>query len=573
MGRGKKNKDEGKTINDADKDYGVSSPYTERRDLFVERYEVPEEFRNQQNFHNSVKSQSTPHQINISIANSALQGACRQGRFLEAWQWALEMARGGNNSDYPGFPTQFKSTASFTNLWTRLIIYTAEDIGFGNPCMIIAASALLDKDGQQFKIFQTRQEAEIEVMQFVKYVCASPKSRSTDHAAMCRFPTAERFDDLLFFQKMAQALINGDYAQSIAYGEDLLIQGYFRSKANVKNSYSKFTRSIFDNAWPGQNDVAFADNTGVLSWLAIFFALRYLQRQENQAYPSVEAILKANYNIMTKRFPFKQEGRLFQRFCIVDILDRKRVEERGLKFIPAEPDNEYWNWTQAQMEAYRVRLRDQGNLYGIPDSAYDQHTGIGKNRGREMKHFIQIKSRLRHDLPEHKELSRNFLTALLQVRYQKDTSWLPGMFAEHDQMEQYEMLVEKHPHVLYLRFTNSSNMNSQWAQAVKTGLYNPSRDGNGLQLKSKEYQNEKGKQVLEVFKLLTAYPQTRMGFIEMHRATYEETMKNYLTSNLLNSMKQMFQTEIVESTQDEANVFIYLKEDLDHQYGNVAFMY
>lgn len=568
-------------MNDVAKDYGVSSPYTEKRDSYLERSDIDPAFKQKQDFYNSVKSLKTPHQIHLNVAKSALQGAVRQGRFLEAWQWALEMSRGGNNSDYPGFPTQFKSNASFTNLWTRMIIFTAEDVGFGNPCLIIAASNLLDRAGQnvkkeeqkQFRIFQTKQEAELEVMQFIKYLCASPKSRSTDHAAICRFPTGEPFNDLTHFQKMATALVNNDYVKAIAYGEALLIQGYFRSTNGKKKHFSMFSNEIFNNAWPGQADVPFYDNTGILSWLAIFYAFRYLQKSENHAYPVVHAIIKANFNIMIKRFPFAQEGRLFQRYCIIAIIDRKRVEERGLKFIPAEPDNVYWNWNQEQMNAYRVRLRDQGNIFGVSDSAYDQHTSPGESRGREMKHFIQIKSRLRHDLPEHKDLSNNFLRGLVQVRYGFDPSWIPAMLAEHDQMEQYEIIVEKHPHILYLKFVNAGGMNAQWAQSVMQGLLNPKKDGNGFQLKSRQYQDVSGRQVLEVFKLLTYYPQTRMGFIEMHRESYQETMQNYLGSNLLASVKQMFQTEIVESKEGEANMLIYLKEDMDHQYGNVAFLY
>jgi len=87
----------------------------------------------------------TPSMLNFGLVSASFQGAVRQGRVLEALQWALEMVR--TDAHYDDRHLQMggarKVGKGETNFWTRAAVITCEDVALANPHALVVVAELI----------------------------------------------------------------------------------------------------------------------------------------------------------------------------------------------------------------------------------------------------------------------------------------------------------------------------------------------------------------------------------------------------------------------------------------------
>lgn len=367
-----------------------------------------------------------PSGIDFSTLSSSFQGAVRQGRVIEACQWALEMHRtDGCWDDPPGQPigSRRRVGKGEVNLWTRMFVICAEDISLANPALIIHASKLLSIPGAM--IYPTVADAERNALQVVIALAQSPKSRVVDWATICRVPVPESFDVTVHYNQLVQCLSTGNHGLAMGYAEAFTTQSLQDKQNKVKGSvdkgwFSQLASGLVVNGQP----VKHYHNKRQIVWAAI---LRVIQSYRNQQtgqllYPKVNEIAMACYIVAhDDRFRWEIPGRLFERMAILAVCLRDQVEARGLDLKTNEfarfeyPQRKFWD--MAAVDGYRQYHRTNPLLYGVSDVAQDKHNRLGKQLGRDIQHFVEVKSFLRHEDPVLIPLNDWYLDLCFQTRY------------------------------------------------------------------------------------------------------------------------------------------------------------
>jgi len=327
----------------------------------------------------------TPSGINFSVASSAFQGAVRQGKVVEACQWALEMHRTDSSLGNSG--NRIGKGAS--NLWTRMIVIGAEDIALANPFMIIYFDNIIRHKWQA----ATAAESESTVLKITIALCHSLKSRAADWACICRIHVPEPFDDVVYFNRLVECLVQGNHAHALGYAEAYTIQ-------TLANKSIKLDKGLFDRLAVGitvrGKPIKHYVNKRQLIWVALLKALA------DNRHPNVREITESCYGVAHKDgFRWEKSARLFERMAILAVSMRDAVEPRGIAFkAHANLEAEYPGgviWTDVEIEAFRVQQIKGNLIYGVSDVAKDKHNREGKQLNRGIKHFIEIKAFLKHE--------------------------------------------------------------------------------------------------------------------------------------------------------------------------------
>jgi hypothetical protein len=373
----------------------------------------------------------TPSNIAFSLASSCFQGSARQGRVAETIQWGLEMIRTDAWIDYPELQNaQSMSTRKVgkgeNNFWNRVIIICAEDISFGNPCMIVAASLLLDVQNT----FKTQKEAELEAMTMMKNIASSRKSRVCDWACITRIDVPESnlpFSTSVYANRLYTCLTDpNQYHLVFGYTEGF-ISASLSDKARKTKVNDRLPVTEYDIYAKGIPLVKYYKNKRIIIWVVILKVMKILndaaiQAGEPHKWFTTTRVVEACYKIaLHENFRWGIPARLFGRMAAFAIMYRDQVEARGLNFeIDANNVDPAYNWTPKEQEQFRVRIRDGDLMYGIPDHCRDKHTKEGKQLGRNLKHFVEVKSRLCHESLAFKSLSDYYLQMAYLTRWPQE---------------------------------------------------------------------------------------------------------------------------------------------------------
>tara|TARA_R110002072_G_scaffold45565_5_gene126938 strand:+ start:145523 stop:147268 length:1746 start_codon:yes stop_codon:yes gene_type:complete len=434
------------------------------------RYEQPSKATHNPNWkyecmtqQNPIHSMKAPCDMFFGEMSSAMQGSCRQGRITEMMQWGLEMIRTRGSIDYPelvasGKHRREKPGMGENNLWKRCIIICAEDVSFGNSNLIVAAAQLLDVQ----LTFKTQQEAELEAMNFMKYLGASLKSRVCDYGCISRVQIPERerghpqngqpFNNNYYATKLYECLTKTEMAPfTLGYMDAFIFQSL--TDKEEKNT-NPFPLADFKSYTANITGIKHYKNRRVIIWIVLYRVLKELNDKaikENDPHrwwtvtKVVESCYKISMHSGQVKFRWEKEGRLFGRMAILAILYKEQVEARGLNYEIDKPieingvmtsttDPAYY-WTMQQMEEFRCRTRDGDLIFQFPDNCFDQHTKTGKSMGRRAQHFLEVKSRLSHEYESFKPLSDFYLQLCYVTRYNRE-DWAQGTLRTvHEHMQ------------------------------------------------------------------------------------------------------------------------------------------
>lgn len=372
----------------------------------------------------------TPSGLNFSLVSAAYQGAVRSAAVCEAMQWALEMHRtDGPWDDVPiqnpgGFPSKRRVGKGETNLLTRMLIICAEDIALANPYMIVYADGILRAN----TIYQTVAEAERAALQFTMALCHSMKSRVVDWACICRVPVPEAFDVNVYYQKLLECLINGNHILAMGYAEGFTSASLRDKEQKIKGNGTvdkEWFKQISQGVTVRGQSIKYFTNKRQVVWVAILKVVQAQFPDGNggiKIYNNVREIVESCYGVShDDRFRWEKSMRLFERYAVIACCLRDFTEARGLNFR-AHPrlKEEYPGrtfWDMATIDQYRLFHRTQNLHYGISDVSKDKHSKVGKALNRDIQHFVEVKSFLRHDDPELMALSDGYLDYCFQTRY------------------------------------------------------------------------------------------------------------------------------------------------------------
>lgn len=408
----------------------------------------------------------TPSGLNFSLVSASFQGAIRQGRILESLQWALEMARTDAHLFdphlQPGGNGIRKVSKGESNFWTRAFVIAAEDISLANPYVIVTMAEF----SRNLPTFRTQDEAEHTIMQVTLILAQSMKSRVGDWACICRIPLAEdnqAFDNVLMFQKLLQCLVEGNHVLAMGYMESFIMQSLTDEKDKVANAlpkalFSQLAQGVLYRGAP----VKHYTNRRQLLWVALLKSFQYISPQGEQ-WPTALAIVEACYTLAhNDKFRWKVAARLFGRMAALAICLRTEVEKRGLLIRngPIEEMPLRRAYTIQKLEQLRIGLMGGNLWYGVSDVCKDKHTLEGKQLGRDIQHFVEVKAWLRHEDPTLSALSDYYLKLCFETRFIRDCGqnapfgwtgapidkyieWLPELRCQHDTFNRLEDLMYK----------------------------------------------------------------------------------------------------------------------------------
>lgn len=336
-------------------------------------------------------------------ASASFQGAVRQGRISEAMQWCLEMMSTDRNGNGKG-----KS-----NFWKRAIIICAEDISLANPYMIVVASQIITLLDKGYSDFKQEQFAALN-MTILLSKCA--KSRVADWACIARIRIQEPFDIITFHNKLIECLVKGDHVNVYGYAEGFITKSLQDKSNKVKDS---LPLDMFNQLNQGLG-LKYYKNVRQVLWIAIMRVNSALN-----SYPNVQMIVQSCYDLCHhKRFRWSIPSRLFGRMAILAICFRDKVEKIGLEIKLDESvvfeDKNLWKFID---DFWLGNLQ----LVGVSDICKDKHTSIGRSMGRGIQHFIEVKSFLKNEDSEWKEISDFYLSLACKTRYSDEDLKLSGM--------------------------------------------------------------------------------------------------------------------------------------------------
>lgn len=398
-------------------------------------------------------SLKTPSGLPFSLVSSCMQGSLRQSKILESIQWTLEML--ATDAHLDGFSGQDPVTRIITtrkvgkgesNLLHRQMIISVEDIGLSNPCMVVEMAKII-REKPAYAIYIDVQRAYINT---AILLASSVKSRSVDWACIARINVPEPFDITLYYNKLIENLMSGNHVLAVGYAEQFISESLKDKEAKLKDPVPKH---LFDQLSHGATSrgkpLKFYKNKRQVMWAAIMRVAAYLNSPEgisaNQGkrYPVVTEIVESCYDLAhDDAFRWKVEARLFGRMALLSLALRDAVEARGLAFrsVPMEEFPNGRQFTYDEIEQLRLSHRNSNLWYGIPELCKDKHTSYGKQLGRNIQHFIEVKAFLRHEDPALIELSDYWLNLCFQTRYncggqfdrsgmiiEKYIEWLPEL--------------------------------------------------------------------------------------------------------------------------------------------------
>lgn len=391
----------------------------------------------------------TPSKLSFSLVSASFQGAVRQGRVLEAMQWALEMVR-----------TDTAHGKGESNFWTRAFVISAEDIALANPYAIVTMAEI----ARNPLTFGDQAAKEIYIMQVTLMLTRSMKSRVADWACICRIPTPEDalpFDNLVMYTKLLECLVGGNHLLCMGYMESFIVQSLKDKKDKIGDALPKelFKQLAAGVTYRGE-PVKHFTNRRQLIWVALFKSLQYASADGKQ-WPVVTAMVEACYTLAhDDKFRWKVPARLFGRTAALAICFRTEIEQRGL--IPRNgPDKDMplrREYNLAELEQLRVSLLNGNLWYGVSDVCKDKHTKEGSILGRGIQHFIEVKAFLRHEDMTLAALSDFYLKLCFETRYayesvqngifeksgqgiQRYIEWLPELRRQHDMLNHLEDLM------------------------------------------------------------------------------------------------------------------------------------
>lgn len=467
----------------------------------------------------------TPSGLNFSLVSSSLQGAIRQGRVLESIQWALELLR--TDADLVTQPGVVRRVGKGeTNLWTRFYVICAEDIALANPVMIVIASLhMMNK-----VTYATYDDAERGAISMVLYLTRSMKSRAVDWACICRVRVPEPFteSDVIptYFNRLMECMIKGDHVMAVGYAESFIEASlmYKGAKGPDGKSINQLPKNVFGMYAKGVTikgaQVKHYTNLRQLTWVAMLKVLQYFNSGvDGRRYPNVTQIVEACYEVAhNDRFRWEIPGRLFERMAILTICMKTFVEDRGLDFkaTPIEEMPNARDFTPEEIDQLRYAHRNGNLWYGISDVCKDKHSKFGKELGRDVQHFIEVKSFLRHEDPALMELSDFYLKLCFQTRYyqqeytkgnsgrrdgtfdksgmttQQYAEWIPTLRLRNTQLNAIEdaymtktiMVTFTPTHTLDMKVDSLKEMHEKWskwgARSEFHMLKNDESDGAGV---------------------------------------------------------------------------------------------
>lgn len=370
----------------------------------------------------------TPSRLNFGLVSASMQGAVRQGLILESLQWSLEMIRtDGQWTDVVapnGVLAPRRVGKGESNMWKRFFIICAEDIALANPFMITFAAQFIRN-----KPVYTRVEyAERAAITMATLLARSMKSRVADYACICRIDVPEaqmQFDMSVYFNKLVENLLSGNHVMAIGYAEGFIVES-LRDKDNKVNdplpkaNFTAWTQGIMHRG----STVKYYKNKRQLIWVALLKVLSHLKAQPGaNQYVAVTEIIESCYDLAhDDKFRWGIPSRLFGRMAILALCMKDSVEARGLDF-KSTPMEEYPNgreFTYEEIGQLIESLRNGNLWYGVSDVCKDKHCLEGKNLGRGIQHFIEIKSFLRYEDPLLKELNDFYLKVCFQTRYVRE---------------------------------------------------------------------------------------------------------------------------------------------------------
>ena len=397
---------------------------------------------------NPIHSLFTYNHFPYSIASSSFQASIRQSRPIEAIQWALEMARADSD-----FNPNVKRGMGVTNVWTRLAVIAAEDVGLANPMMVVVLSQVLDKKYNNFD------EEEMAILNATILMARSYKSRFLDWSCHVNITPDKPFDPAnlnaslyLYHNKIIEHLKTGNHLQVIAYFKTLLHYAAYDKESKNKDP---FPSAVFNALCQGvsfQNKkIKYYKNKGQLIWICLATVLRDIPFYQN-----VIKICEACYDLdHADRFRWKGESSLFTTCAIMAVCLRDQVEPRGLdlKLAPIEecfPGKQ--DLTQEQIQELRTRHQNGEIWYPVSEICKDKHTREGKTLGRGLQHFMELKMFLRHEDKDLKALNDFYLRYAILTNYsalptfdksgmtaQQYADWIPELRQRFERM----VLIEK----------------------------------------------------------------------------------------------------------------------------------
>lgn len=471
----------------------------------------------------------------FSIVSSSYQGSIRQGRVLEAIQWCMEMMKTDSNwaevtrlDPVSGKTISRKPGKGEANLWTRAFIICAEDIALANPAMIILAAQLLDVE------YNTFDEAETSAINMTVLLARSMKSRATDYACICRRIVPERFEFStpeqveasleIFFNRIVETLLSGDHVNCIGYVEQLIVQSlHDKDNKDGKNKEKDpLSKVLFERLGRGitmrGKSLKHYKNKRQLIWLAFFKALA---NPELVRFENVRKIVEACYDVAhDSKFRWGIPSRLFGRMAVMAICLRDAVEARGLDFKMGSIESTYPDgkeFTAADIQ--KIRFQHMAGMfnypvpaeqqirfntvpvlpgsylwYGISNVCMDKHSIEGKNLGRSIQHFLEVKAFLRNEDPSLVALNDYYLRLCLLTRYngngfngggsndggffdrsglspEEYANWIPELRKRFDEMNIMEnMILQKTITITFSECVENHVGNQMVGQKAATGF-------------------------------------------------------------------------------------------------------
>jgi hypothetical protein len=349
-----------------------------------------------------------------------------------------------------------------SNILHRFCIISTEDINLASPaCVVTMAQILREK-----RTHPTYADAQRAYISMAIMLARSQKSRAVDWACIARINVPEPFDITIYFNKLIENLMTGNHVLAVGYAQGFIAAFLKDHDAKIKDPVPK---ALFDQLARGVTcrgvALKFYKNKSQIMWVAIMKVASYLNSPEGIAanqgkrYPAVIEIVESCYDLAhDEAFRWKIPSRLFSRMALLSLCLRDAVEARGLGFrsCPMEEFPNGRDFTYAEIEQLRVSHRQANLWFGIADLCRDKHTSFGKQLGRSIQHFVEVKAFLRHEDPALMELSDYWLKLCFQTRYndggQFDRSgmtalqyaeWLPELRKRFNQLNYLEDAILK----------------------------------------------------------------------------------------------------------------------------------
>lgn len=407
----------------------------------------------------------SPSLINYGLVSSCFQGSIRQCNIIESIQWAMEMLKtdadlNSRDTIINGKVMKRKVGKGENNFYTRAFIITVEDIGLANPYMVVLA-AQVARGGFTYATYDDAERAAINM---TIMLAKSVKSRICDWACIARLPIPDNLPFSLEhnYVKLVECLANGNYLAAIAYVESFITQSLYDKENKEKDPldkslFSRLTEGVHHRGEP----IKFYKNKRQLIWVAFAKVINSFVENNNYKYPVVREIVESCYDLAHHdTYRWGIPARLFGRMAVLSICLRDEIEKRGLnpKWAPVEimPDGRDFN--VEEIEILRKSHADGNLWFGIPNIFKDKHCSEGKQLGRNIQHFVEIKSFLRYEDPTLIPLSDMFLQKCFETRYSRENNgyfdnsgltiadyikWLPQLRENHKKLNLIEDFILK----------------------------------------------------------------------------------------------------------------------------------